>query len=198
MLLDKTTNKQTTQWETAFPQSTAATTPLLSDSQHGEAFAVWICDAVWDASPTLLSGSVQDRPCSSGICSFTSEFAVWVYFHLLCGLLPVPSSALGNHLELLLPSVCYTHSVWYHYCLDVGLLLGLPSNFPILAKPAPTPSHPLAFCLFILLPKRFLDFILQPFYCLSTSLWVNIQAFVCAHAVSWDGYRPSASLWAWF
>lgn len=28
-----------------------------------------------------------------------SRIAVWVYFHLLCGLLPVPSSVLGNHLS---------------------------------------------------------------------------------------------------
>lgn len=82
-----------------FPQSTEATSLLLSDSQHRETFAVWIRDALWDASPTFLSGSVQDRPCSSGICSFTAEFAVWVYFHLLCGLLPIPSSVLGNRLS---------------------------------------------------------------------------------------------------
>ena len=74
MLFDKTkqTNK-TAQWEAAFPQSAEATTLLLSDSQHGETFAVWIHDALWDASPTFVSASVRDRPCSSGICSLTAE-----------------------------------------------------------------------------------------------------------------------------
>lgn len=92
---NKQTNK-TAQWEATFPQSAEATTLLLFDSQHGETFALWIRDALWDACPTFLSASVRDRPCSSGICSLTAEFAVWVYFHLLCGLLPVPSSVLGN------------------------------------------------------------------------------------------------------
>lgn len=54
----------------------------------------------------LLSGSVT--PCGMPPPPFSlqafgmpehSRIAVWVYFHLLCGLLPVPSSVLGNRLS---------------------------------------------------------------------------------------------------
>lgn len=95
--------------------------PLLpSSSQHRGSLCKSGCVMMWGASPTLLSGSVQHLLCSSGICNFTAEFTVWVYFHRLCGLLPIQGSVLGNHLELFLPSVCSTYSVRYCHCLDAG------------------------------------------------------------------------------
>lgn len=176
------TNKQNpAQWEAASAQSTVATLKPLSAAVQLPARRKPVqagCVKPRSASPILLSGSVQDLLCSSGICNFTAEFTVWVYFHPLCGLLPIQGSVLGNHLELFLPSVCSPYSVWYYHCLDVG-----PPGFVIACSFPVSPQLPIFqhVSLFIVLPRRVLDFILQPFYCIFTSLWVNIQTFVCVH-----------------
>lgn len=111
---------------------------LAPSTQKALAVCVW--DALWNASPTLLSGSVQDRLCSSGICNFTAEFTVWVYFHLLCGLLPFRLGfweiVLSYFFLLCATLILFgTLIAWM-----LGLLSYLSSHFPILATRPPDSS----------------------------------------------------------
>lgn len=114
--------------------------------------SLWKCSG----SPLLLRDlQLHGRIHSVGL--FSSS--VWASAHSLFS---------SGKSSWVISSFCLLHSFclvsplfgcWASSCICHAIFLFLP----------PSPRHLLTFCLFILLPKKFLDFILQASYCLFTS-----------------------------